>query len=276
MGPKQLRNSEMEDLLKGTFTTREEFMEDPAHLWAAIKCAFHGCVRIPLIYGWMPDSYIFETRIGQQLLTAVNIGGADQYATQNGGPYVHFNSVDCLYDADAGYQEPGVTPMFVWAWVKLTTLASSQSIVSKYDINGNNCSWLLTYLTPVSFYFAVNGTGNPVNNVVVSSGITPVINTWYFIAGFYNTSTNIRCYAAAANETSLNWGDNAVGVPALLFNGTAPLALGSAFNNAPTLYNPVQNGFIGLSAARLYAGTSDNCLAYASRLFQLTRWFYQQ
>ena len=145
-----------------------------------------------------------------------------------------------------------------------------------YDINGNNCSWRLYWDDAAGAYtFAVNNTGNPANDIIVASTHAVDHTKWMFVGGFYHPSTTHRIYVAYAEETELSTDDNAVGIPAALFNGTSPLAVGSAFNNAVTVHEPFDGDIsIGNMRIRTTATAATTIDAYFNRPFQITRRFY--
>jgi len=83
----------------------------------------------------------------------------------------------------------------------------------------------------------------------------------------------MRIYVALATDTALTITSLVAGIPANLFNGTAPLAIGARFNVAPTLAEP-WSGLIGIGGARINVPAA-NIDAHVSRLFALTQAFYQ-
>jgi len=282
----QKRNDEMIRLLSGDFPTRYDWQSNPAQMVGALQMmhrSYDGSMGIggALMYSWPGDRLAVDSFIGSQALTSLNLVQGDFGVTANGAPYVNLDGVtEAAYVADASWQEVTSHTFFVWHWCRTTTLASSHYVVSKYDLTGNNCSWALLHDNAVtSFIFRVNGTGISANNVDATLSYTELTNTWYFVAGYYNPSTLTRVFVGAATDSTLTVGSKTVGVPASLYDGTAPLCLGSAFNNAPTLLSP-WSGLLGIGGARINVGTGTAASypeinAYAARLFHMTRWFYQ-
>jgi len=277
----------MRSNLEDSFPTRYEFYSDPARLAGCVQSmhrAYDGNQACggAMLYGWLADRLALDTIIGSQQATGVMVWFDDFAAEVNGGPYVDLDgATECIYIADAAWQETGQEDsLFVWHWCNAASMAATATICSKYDTNGNNCSWRMIYNQPAgAFQFVANATGNPANDVPVSVTYTEAVDTWYFVAGFWKASTLLRAWVGAATDAALTVGSLAVGVPATLFDGTAPLCIGSSFNNAPTLLDP-WNGLIGVGGARVDtpAGTAASypeITAFASRLFHLTRFFYQ-
>lgn len=284
-GSVQYRNPEMYSVLQADLESKYAAQSHPANLIGAVECmhrAWDGTEHGggPIMYGWLADREAISTRVGSQQLTTAAIALSDFSASDNGGPYVDLNGTnEHLRIADAAWQEGGIEEFFVWHWCNTTTLASTQTIASKYDTNGNNCSWRLIFDSVTgNFQFVVNGTGNPANDVPVGVAYTEAVDTWYFVAGYYYASTIIRAWVGAASDLYLTVATVAAGVPAALFNGNAPLAIGTSFNNSPTMLNP-WSGLIGVGGARFNtpAGTAasyDEVNGFATRLFQMTRWHY--
>ena len=282
----QKRNDEMVRLLSADFPTRYDWQSNPALMLSALQTmhrAYDGTSGIggALMYAWLGDRTAIDSFVGSQALTAPSVGYDDFGITANGAPYVDLDGfTEVLYVADAAWQEPGAEELFVWHWCQTTTVAASQTVASKYDTNANNCAWRLWYNSASSsFEMVCNATGNAANDITASLTYTEAINTWYFVAGYYNPSTLMRVFVGAATDSTLTVGSQTVGVPATLYDGTAPLGLGTAFNSAPTLLAP-WNGLLSIGGARMNVGTGTATAyaevnAYASRLFQMTRWFYQ-
>jgi len=227
------------------------------------------------MYGFMADHAATESYYGSQQLTAPNIGFSDWAATANGGPYVNLDgATEALYVTDAAWQEATTDTLFVWHWCNPASLAATIAIASKYDTNGNNCSWLLHYATTANFRWLTNAGGVPAGNITVTSTYAAVaIDTWYFVAGYFQASTLMRIWVGAATDDELTVDSLVVAVPANVFNGSAPLGIGTAFNNAPVLLFP-WNGLIGGDAGRISVPAAS-INGYAARLFHLTRYFYR-
>lgn len=285
-GSKQVRNQEMESLLEPHFVKREEFYGDGARMLSAVLAshrAYDGNQGAggALIWGWMGDSVQCWGRGSTSQWTEGNVSNADYFATDYGGPYVDFDgSTEQIGIADAAWQETGTEEYFVWMWCNPASVAATMTICAKYDINANNCSWrLILDPTTPSFRFVVNATGNAVNDVVVTSTLTAVVDTWYFVAGYFLPSTLLRAFVGAATDATLTIDSNVAAIPASLFNGSAPLAIGTSHNAPPTMLNG-WNGNIGIGHGRanVPAGTATaypEINGHATRLFHQTRFFYR-
>jgi hypothetical protein len=282
----QIRNDQMEGLLGGAFTTRKEFVQDGARLLSAVKAthrANDGGVwgGGQLVEGFMADSVQANGMAATAgVWTTLNLGIAGWLSTNRGGPYAMFTN-SALYIPDAAWQESGSANLFVWKWVLTGSTASSQTIESKYDTNGNQCSWRL-WLNSAgpAFSFTANAGGAPGGDVVVASSHAVVTSKWYFVAAFFLWSTLMRIFVAQSTDDVLRITNLSIGVPASLFNSSAPLTIGSSWNNAGALtqLNP-WGGYIGVGNLRFNtpSGASPYAAptAYATRLFQMTKWFYE-
>lgn len=287
-GNKQIRNDQMEELLKGTFVTRKEFMRDGARMLSAVFAmnrALDGTIHAggQLVEGFMADSVQANGMAATaSIWTQLNLNILSWSATNNGGPFLTFGGTSALYIADAAWQEATTRNMFVWKWVKLAATGSSQTIESKYDTNGNQCSWRLWYdSTGPAFTFTTNAGGGAGADVSVASTHTVGTADWYFVAGYIGQTAGLmRILVGTANEQELTETNLALGVPGNLFNTTAPLTLGTSWNNAGalTVLDPLI-GYLGIGHLRFNTpyGTAPSYpgpTGCAARLFQLSRWFY--
>lgn len=273
-GQKQQRNPELVRNLTTDFLTNERFFLDGARLLSA-TLATHAAGGGQLTYSWLADSSQNYGIGAATAWTQLNVTPADYFATAYGGPYVDLNGLsEALYIPDAMWQEAVTEELFIWHWCNPANFAATISIASKYDTNGNNCSWRLIYDNATgNFQFVVNGTGNPVNDVAVGVTYTETASVWYFVAGYFESATQIRAWVGKATDSALSSNSVVVGIPASVSNGTAPLAIGTSFNNAPILLNG-WSGYIGIGSMRFNVPATD-IDAYASRLFAMTQQLYQ-
>jgi len=270
----QIRNSENEALLAGTFTTRNEFMQDGARLVSAVL-ATNRQMGGQLVEGWLADSRQAHGE-ASPVWTTANISAADYGAAslpdEYGGPYVSLDGSSEYYSiADAAWQEAGTSQIFTWRWVLITSLAADQTIIGKWDATGGNWrSWKLWYSTTAgAFRFTTNATGLVAADVHVTSTYAEAISTWYFVGGFFKASTQMSVYVGAATDATLTVDDLLVGVSASVFDGGAALTMGASGD--PTHY---LGGRIGVGNTRFVTGAATYIDAYAARLFHLTRQFY--
>lgn len=285
-GNKQLRNDQMESLLAGSFVTRKEYMSDGARLLSAVLAthrAWDGSQGAggTLLWGFMGDSTQNFGRSATTLWTLANISNACFHATPYGGPFVTLNSgsAQVLYVPDVAYREPGTTPFLVWHWCKMDSLAADEAVVSMYETQANNCSfrlWLDSGTPALSW--TCNATGNVINDVTLPSSYAPATDTWYFVAGYFYASMLMRIYVGAATDVALTVDSLAVGVPAGIFDGLAFVTLGCSWIATNPQYF---SGDIGVGHGRVNvpAGTAaayPEIDGHVSRLFHLTRWFYQE
>lgn len=267
----QDRNAEMVENLVQDFPTRNEYAQSGARLsdvmmWlnrdggGSLMWAFDG--QSLACYGRNVASVWAENNI-----TIANYAAV----AGRGGPYFTTDGVNqYLSIADNPLQESGAYKFLVWSWCYPTDITNSRTIAAKYVWATNNRSWVLRYdLTSTSFQWLCNATGAAGGNVTVASGHSAIItDTWYFVAGYFEPSTQMKIYVGANTDPSLTVTTLTAAVPASLFNGIAALTLGADGN--PSTYFIGRNG-IGLARANVPAA---NINSHVTRLFQATRWFY--
>lgn len=272
--PAQIRNSQMEQLLYGSMTTREEFVADGARLVSAVLATHRGTPVYPgggnLIEGWLADS---RQAYGEAapVWTTVNIGLTDYGAYRRGAPYVDLDGATEYYSiADAAWQEAGANHIFTWRWVRLSTLAANQTIIGKWDTTGGNWrSWKLWYSTVAgAFRFTTNATGLGAADVHATSSYAEVVDEWYFVAGYFQPGLRQRIYVGAPTDAALTMDEFVVGISASVFNGGAALTMGASGDPADYL-----TGYISIGNTRFGPGY-QGITAHAARLFNMTRWFY--
>jgi hypothetical protein len=275
----QKRNAQLVGNLTPDFTRRSDFDQNGSRLLSDVF-ATHREGGGPLIYGFDAQKPGIETYIGSLQWTTAGITFSSWEATTNGGPYGVFNGQSSvLYRNDASWQEVSDATLgtdetlLVWHWTYTNTLASTQAASSKWDNNGDNRSWLLQLSSTPDFKFRTSDLGTAASIVDVTSTTTPVADTWYFVAGYWQASTLLRIFVGLATDGSLQIDSNAASIPASLYDGSAPLAIGAAFNNAPALIIP-WSGNIGPGTLR-FGVPAAAINGYVSRLFHQTRWFYQ-
>jgi len=272
------RNNELIGRNVGDLLTRKEFYSDGARLASAILAthrAFDGTQGAGgnLIEGWLADSrQVFGTGC-VSVWTENNMAFSNYEATTNGGPYATFDGTnEYLSIADAAWQEAGTEEIFTWRWCYSGDLGANGAIIAKHNTALNNRSWLLHYDNATNrFRWITNAGGGALGDVALAANIfgAPAINTWYFVAGYFQASTLMRIWVGRSIDDTLTLDSLAVGVPASVFNGNAALTVGAT--GTPGQY---WKGNIGIGHTRFNV-PATNINAYATRLFHLTRWFYQ-
>lgn len=274
----QIRNDEMIELLKPDFVTRDEFYRDGSRLSSAILAthrAFDGTQGAGgnLIEGWLADSRQVHGAGSSTVWTENNIAFANYATTTNGGPYVALDGVNQFFSiADAAWQEAGSEEIFTWRWVYSTDYTVNQTITAKFDRNLNQRSWRLWFSAGANRFFWTTNAGGAAGGDLNLSAATygaPSTNTWYFVAGYYEAATLMRIWVGAATDDVLIYDSTVAFVPVAVLNTTAHLTCGAEWT--PISY---WKGRIGIGHTRFNV-PSANINAYATRLFHLTRWFYQ-
>lgn len=269
--PIQRQNEEQIKLLGARLLPRREYLEYGTNLNAGYRQHLEGGGA--LIYDFGADRPAMPTFNGDIAATYAGLTFSSFQSTARGGPYTIFDGQSSvIYYPDATWQESGTENLFTWHWCNTNDNSTTQDICGKWDVNSNR-SWILELLGGGSFRLITNATGLAPVSVTISSTISVNNDTWYFVAGFWQASTLQRIFAGSASDQSLTVDSLAAGVSVSLYNGTAPLAIGSGFNNAPTLVNP-WSGYIGIGALR-FATPATNINGYASRIFHETKYYYQ-
>lgn len=206
--------------------------------------------------------------------SGTNIAAADYGVTANGAVYVDLDgSTEYISIADATWQEPASEEFFTWQWVRTTTVASTQTIKSKYLEAGDQRGWDLWFDSATGYFaFTANAVGALVNDVSVTSTLTVAVDTWYFVAAYFEPSTLLRIFVGAPTAGSLTVTSVTASVPASIYNGTADLCIGAALSAAATptamWSGRISNGASWKNIANTYINN------YANRIFKLTRRFY--
>lgn len=272
--PLQRQNEEQIKLLGTRLLPRREYLEYGSNLGAVSHQHLQGGGA--LIYDFGADRPAMPTFNGDTAATYAGLTFDSFQATSRGGPYTVFNgSTSVIYYPDAAWNEVsdatlGCDELFVWHWVNTTTIASRQIIASKRD-TGNQASWQMYYEPAITSFAALVSTDG---STLVTRGNTLVVSasTWYFAAMYWQASALLRSFVGTVTDASLTIASSVAGIPATLFDGTAPLAIGSRFNVAPTLLEP-WSGYIG--RGRLEFGIPASAInGYASRLFHQTKHYY--
>ncbi len=213
----QQRNSDMVELLKPDFVTRRELTyTSTLAVYQALPCLrFLGAGGLGSAGEWRDLS-------GNGMHLTYNGNPVMSYTTQ-GAPFWGYDGVGDYHSHadDAHFQITGtettvtaaVRGMTMGAWIYFYNAAgSTEAIMTKYGAAGAR-----------SYYLVRNAAGNLV--IFISTDGTAVINctngalaqgTWYFAAMRFIPSISLDLFR---NDTETN---QAVGVPASIFNGTAP------------------------------------------------------
>lgn len=103
-------------------------------------------------------------------------------------------------------------------WFRFDELGSADGLIVKWDI-GNNKQFALFKTNTDTVRLSITTTGVAATQNVESTE-TLLVDTWYYIAGYYLGGTEL---AICINKT---WYSNTTAIPASLFAGTAALEIG--------------------------------------------------
>ncbi|HUW08538.1 MAG TPA: hypothetical protein VM537_02370, partial [Anaerolineae bacterium] len=128
-------------------------------------------------------------------------------ATTYGGPNVTLDgAADYLRVGDDVALEIGTNKFLVYGWVYASAWDAENTVASKFNTNGvDERSWRLFYSAgPADFVFGVSATG--LGGSVVEATSTyggPPVDTWHFVAGYFEPSTTLNIYVGANTDASL-------------------------------------------------------------------------
>jgi hypothetical protein len=149
--------------------------------------------------------------------------------------YALFASASSQYLLRADEADLDITGnLTMLGWFYFTTVpASAMNCMGKYT-GGGNQSYLLYKLASNALSFLVSTDGAA--NVVVNSVGTVSASAWYFLAGRFTASSELKVWLDNVTATNL------VGVPASIFNSAADFIIG---RHSATAY---LNGRCGMAA----------------------------
>ena len=255
----QLLNQEMIDLLASHFQVRRE----PQF---ALNAAISQFLAIPGLVGFWPMSSV-QRSTGN----VYDVSGQNRILTYRGNPtYNYYNNLVPYVDLDGvgDYVDRadetdldilGTETIFPaairgltyvgWYWLNNpAALATQVPMFKGTNAAGTFAYWLTKLNTGPDMAFRVSVDGTAVTSV--TSTVSLVANTWYFIAGRFIPSTSLDIYI----NTTLT--SNAVAIPASIFNSAQPFAIGGIGGASPGVYLPGRASFCALSANAL----SDTCI----------------
>lgn len=152
--------------------------------------------------------------------------------------------------------EKGLTIMM---WISpLAAHGAVRRHFSKGTTTGNARAYYLSQTASDAFNFGVSSNGTAVFEV--NTGSTFIVGNWYFIAGRYDPSTEIKLYVGS--NTGLATFQNVTSIPATLNNSATGLAIGAQADG--TQFTNIRASRCALCAMRL----DDEII---SRVFQSTR-----
>lgn len=248
----QIYNDQQAALLSTHFWTRNE----PNVAW---RHAVSSVMALPALRAVWPMSSVDYTVASR----ARDVAGAGYHLGDNNGvtfnydqlaPHAEFDGINqYLSRADGGaanwadiigteaYVAPKSQGLTLGGWFYFDNVAAAvETMMGKYDTGANQRSYSLYRIGAGNARFAVS------NNGIAAAGINEQIlapSLWYFIVGRYIPSTSIEIWVNGASSVL------GAGIPAALFDGTAPFTVG-AFGN-PANYMDGRASMCWLCAAAL-------------------------
>lgn len=229
----QQRNSDMVELLKPDFMTRQEltYTATLSEYMMLPALRFLGAGGLGSAGEWRDLS-------GNGMDLTYNGNPQMGYTTQ-GAPYWAYDGVgDYHSHADDAHFDitgtetvvaPAVRGLTCGAWTYFpnAATASGDAIISKYLTTGNQRSYLLfrTSTNILRAYVTTDGS----TLIIANQTATFSTNTWYFTAMRFTPSAELKSWM---NDTTTT---NVAGVPASIFNGTSLFEVGS-FNSGAILH----------------------------------------
>lgn len=215
------RNDQLVDALGADFQRRYE----ASFAWR-VACSMYQA--LPGLRGFWPTSAFGST--GQ----AFDLSGNGRTLTYNGDPEYNYVGLapylecdgtgDYLSRADeagldiignesyVGAAAQGLT-LGLWIWWDVVTINTFDGIIGKWGGVGQRAYNLLAFEGATRPYLGISVDGTAQTLVVHPT--TPVIDTWYFLAGRFDPSAQISIFLNDVPE------DNAVAIPATIFNSNA-------------------------------------------------------
>lgn len=239
----QVRNPELVELLRADFQARYE----PNFAWVN---AVGANLMVPGLRGFWPMSSwdqafaVYDLSGQGRTLTNNNTVALDY---ENLAPKATFNgTTQYLSRADeAGLDilNIGLT-VYGWFWAN-AHIVTNQTAAAKYVTTGNQRSFQMLFRrsglgNDNSFAVSTDGINNV--QIVTSTAYTPA--AWHFLAGRWTPSTEVTIFANYSPGQALSKFTNAVGVPATIFNSTAPFTIGA--NGDPAEYLAGKSGFVAM------------------------------
>lgn len=228
----QVRNPEMVDLLSTDFVRRNE----STLAWGKVMSMFQ---MLPGLRGLWSMSSVNESG------NALDLSGQGRTLSYNGNPtynvsglvpYIDLDGAgDYLSRADeAGLRILGTETIYaaalrgltVGGWFYPTANATDEGLISKWVAAGNQRSFMLKKSAANARDFSITTDGA---TVVSASGGTITMNTWHYIVGRFDPSTELAAWLDNVKVT------NGAGIPASIFNSNSAFEIGrydagNAFN----------------------------------------------
>ena len=206
--------------------------------------------------------------------TQNGINFSNYACTTYGGPYITLDGAAEYLSRtdDPTWTESGSEELLVWGWCYATTYAGTATIAAKFDTTADWRSWRLWYQLGIAdFTFSVSATGLAGSAVDADSTYGgPVIDTWYFVAGYFEPSTTLNIYVGASTDASLAVDKVVAAVPALAHDNDSDLTIGAQGN--PSIYWPGRIGIVGARVNVPSVAIDD----HVNMLFQMTKERYEE
>lgn len=224
-----LPDREMDDLLS-EMVQRHQHIEERISNLEKIELPqnVHANVhlQLPQLRGYWPMSSVDEIGDPYDLSgqgRVLNNNNAVPFGVYNLLPYADLTPGSTHYFSrpdEAGLDITGALTLGCWCWLDTIAPANNMTLLSKYTTTGNQRAFILYYDIGTSrFRFIISTDG--INNVVVTSTVVPAVNTWYKVVGRFTPSNLLSIYV---DDVVTN---NAVGIPATIFNSSANFLAGS-------------------------------------------------
>lgn len=247
----------------------------PSYPW--LSTTLGSFMSIPGLRGFWPMSSFDSNGAAVDLTGLHNLAnpGPAQYAYNNLAPLCSFDgSSDYLWVADnadhdiignEGYVTTNSNGLSIGGWFQFNALApaNAKGIIGKWDATAGDRSYMLYIDTGASVARFVVSSGGAAVTASVSSTLTLSVETWYFIVGRYDPSTEVSITVNGTQNEDIS----TTTVPATLYNGAADFNIMSLNNGAASNRNGGWASFCFLSA--IYC--SDNI---TNHLYEMSRGMY--
>jgi hypothetical protein len=224
--PIQILNAEHTTLLSTQFAMKNE----PNYAWGNALSGYLLSPRLRGQWGVSTDDVFSVYDHSGQGRTMTGLGAASTpLAYQYGmSPYHNFIRASSQY-----YQRPDeagidiLEDLTMWTWIRFHA-ASTGALVyfySKWLTAGGQQAYLLSKTAANALTFSISNSGADAFSVT-DAAANYLVDTWFFIAGRFTPSTEVKLWVGNALTGALTPYTNIVAIPATIFNSDEPLEVG--------------------------------------------------
>lgn len=222
--PNQILNAEMIALLATHFPLRN----DNSYAWGNALAGLLLSPRLRGQWGVSTDDTLAVYDHSGQGRTMTALGGAGTPLAYEYGisPFHDFIRANTQYYQRA--DEAGldiVDDLTMWTWVRFHAPSTGALVYYFSKWFTNDQAYLLYKSIGNAIGFGITTDGS--TNVLVADGaVNYAVDTWFFVAGRFTPSTELKLWVGNGTTGVLNTYTNLVGIPASIWNSDEPLEVG--------------------------------------------------